>query len=170
MSSLLDIGVPWYAQFQYPPSSILLPFAERDICFIYPCFCSQFLVSWGGVRLCPIGTSTTNWPIVPAPDVRWMWSSQWNQNWQGKQKYSEKPTPVPLYQPQIPRDLTWARTRAAAVGSRRLTAWAMARPLAVCVYMNNRSVVWEYERERERETYITYSRRVGESEKSREMA
>jgi hypothetical protein len=28
-----------------------------------------------------------------------------------------------------PHDLTWARTRAAAVGSRRLTAWAMARPL-----------------------------------------
>jgi hypothetical protein len=40
-----------------------------------------------------------------------------------------KPTPVPLYPPQIPHDLTWARTRAAAVGSRRLTAWAMARPM-----------------------------------------
>jgi hypothetical protein len=35
---------------------------------------------------------------------------------------------VPLCPPQIPHDLTWARTRAAAVGSRRLTAWAMARP------------------------------------------
>jgi hypothetical protein len=29
---------------------------------------------------------------------------------------------VPQCQPQIPHDLTWARTRAAAVGSRRLTA------------------------------------------------
>jgi hypothetical protein len=28
-----------------------------------------------------------------------------------------------------PHDLTWAWTRAAAVGIRRLTAWAMARPL-----------------------------------------
>jgi hypothetical protein len=35
---------------------------------------------------------------------------------------------VLLCPPQIPHDLTWARTRAAAVGSRRLTAWIMARP------------------------------------------
>jgi hypothetical protein len=28
------------------------------------------LVSWGGVRLSPLGTSATNWPIVPAPDGR----------------------------------------------------------------------------------------------------
>jgi hypothetical protein len=27
-----------------------------------------FLVSWGGVRLGPLGTSATIWPIVPAPD------------------------------------------------------------------------------------------------------
>jgi hypothetical protein len=27
-----------------------------------------FLVSWCGVRLSPLGTSATNWPIVPAPD------------------------------------------------------------------------------------------------------
>jgi hypothetical protein len=39
-----------------------------------------------------------------------------------------KPAPVPLRPPQIPCDLTLARTRAAAVGSQRLTAWAMARP------------------------------------------
>jgi hypothetical protein len=30
---------------------------------------------------------------------------------------------------QKSHDFTWARTLAAAVGSRRLTAWAMARPL-----------------------------------------
>jgi hypothetical protein len=30
-----------------------------------------FLVSWGGVRLSPLGTSATNWPIVPARDDRW---------------------------------------------------------------------------------------------------
>jgi hypothetical protein len=33
-----------------------------------------------------------------------------------------KPAPVPLCPPQIPHDLTLDRTRAAAVGSRRLTA------------------------------------------------
>jgi hypothetical protein len=34
----------------------------------------------------------------------------------------KKPAPVPLCPPQIPYDLNWARTRAAAVGSQRLTA------------------------------------------------
>jgi hypothetical protein len=33
-----------------------------------------------------------------------------------------KPAPVPICPPQIPYDMTWSRTRAAAVGSRRLTA------------------------------------------------
>jgi hypothetical protein len=54
--------------------------------------CYFRLVSWGEVRLSPLGTSATNWPIVPAPDGRWwwLWSSRWNENWQGKPKYSEK--------------------------------------------------------------------------------
>jgi hypothetical protein len=38
-----------------------------------------------------------------------------------------KPAPVPLCPPQIPHDQTRAWIRAAAVGSQRLTAWAMAR-------------------------------------------
>jgi hypothetical protein len=52
----------------------------------------SFLVSLGGVWLSPLGTWATNWPIVPDRHDRWcwMWSSQWNENWQGKQKYSEK--------------------------------------------------------------------------------
>jgi hypothetical protein len=45
------------------------------------------------VRLSPLGTSATNGPIVPAPDDRWVWSIWWNENWQGKQKYSEKTCP-----------------------------------------------------------------------------
>jgi hypothetical protein len=52
---------------------------------------SVFLVSCGGVRLSPLGTSATNWPILPALDDRWwVWSSRWNENWQGKPQYSEK--------------------------------------------------------------------------------
>jgi hypothetical protein len=39
------------------------------------------------------------------------------------------PVPVPLCPPQIPHDLTQARIRASAVGSRRLTAWVTAPPL-----------------------------------------
>jgi uncharacterized membrane protein YwzB len=47
----------------------------------------------------------------------------------GNRSTRRKPAQVPLFPPQITHDLTWARTRAAAVGSRRLTAWALARPL-----------------------------------------
>jgi hypothetical protein len=43
-----------------------------------------------------------------------------------------KPDPVPLCPPQIPCDLSRARTRATAMGSRRLTAWVTARPSAAC--------------------------------------
>jgi hypothetical protein len=44
------------------------------------------------VRHSPLGMSATNWPIVPPLDDRWwwMWSTQWNENWQGKPKKSEK--------------------------------------------------------------------------------
>jgi hypothetical protein len=50
-----------------------------------------FLISWSGVRLIPLGMLATNWPIVPATDdIQWVWSSRWNENWQGKPKYSEK--------------------------------------------------------------------------------
>jgi hypothetical protein len=40
----------------------------------------------------------------------------------GSRSNRRKHAPVPLCPPQIPHDLTWARTRAAAVGNRRLTA------------------------------------------------
>jgi hypothetical protein len=43
----------------------------------------------------------------------------------------EKPVPVPLCPPQIPYGLTRERTRASAVRGRRLTAWAMSRPVFV---------------------------------------
>jgi hypothetical protein len=35
------------------------------------------------------------WPIVPAPDDRWwwLWRNWWNEDWQGKPKYSEKTCP-----------------------------------------------------------------------------
>jgi hypothetical protein len=42
-----------------------------------------FLVSCSGMRLSPLGRSATNWPIVPAPDDRWIWSIWWNENWHG---------------------------------------------------------------------------------------
>jgi hypothetical protein len=52
----------------------------------------------------------------------------------GNRSTRRKPAPVPLWPPQIPHDLTWARTRAAAVGNRRLTARAMARPVGTAYH------------------------------------
>jgi hypothetical protein len=49
----------------------------------------------------------------------------------GNRSTRRKPAPVPLCPPSIPHDLTWARTRAAALLSQRLTAWALARPRIV---------------------------------------
>jgi hypothetical protein len=39
-----------------------------------------------------------------------------------------KPSSLPLYLPQIPHDLAWDRTWAAAVGGWRLTVWSAAWP------------------------------------------
>jgi hypothetical protein len=46
-------------------------------------------------------------------------------NWSAQRK----PALVPLCPPQIPHDFTWDLTRAAAVESRRLITWAMAKPI-----------------------------------------
>jgi hypothetical protein len=89
-----------------------------------------FVVSLGGVRLSPLGTSATigllNQPRMVDDDdygaVRGMRIGR------GNRSTRRKPVPVPLCPSQIPYDLTWDRTRAAAAGSQRLTAWAVARP------------------------------------------
>jgi hypothetical protein len=65
------------------------------------------LVSWGGVRLNPLSTSATNRPTVPASDRCWGWNSCWISISRGNRSTRRKPAPV---------------------GSRRLTAWGMARP------------------------------------------
>jgi hypothetical protein len=46
----------------------------------------------------------------------------------GNRSTRRNPAPVPLCPPQSPHDLTWDRTRAAAMASRRLTACGIARP------------------------------------------
>jgi hypothetical protein len=48
---------------------------------------------------------------------------------------------VPLCSPQIPHDLLRAWTRAAAVGSQRLTAWAMAR-LKFIIYFSFGAIIF----------------------------
>jgi hypothetical protein len=52
--------------------------------------------------------------------VKWYWQ-------QKTEAFGEKPVPVPRFPPQIPRGLTWTWSRASAVRSRGITAWATAR-------------------------------------------
>jgi hypothetical protein len=76
----------------------------------------------GGVQLGPLGTAATDWPIVPAPNDYDDGEFGGMKIDPGKPKYSEKTRPSTTCPPQIPLDQTRDRTRAAAVGSRRLTA------------------------------------------------
>jgi hypothetical protein len=74
----------------------------------------------GGVQLGPLGTAATNRPIVPAPGDYDDGEIGGRIGW-GNRSTRRKPTPVPLCPPQTPHAAP-TRTRAAAVGSQRLTA------------------------------------------------
>jgi hypothetical protein len=80
----------------------------------------------GGVHFGPLDTAATNRPIVPVPgdyddgEIGGMIGS-------GNRNTRRKPAPVPLCPLQNPHAAR-TRTRAAAVGSQRLTASATARP------------------------------------------
>jgi hypothetical protein len=75
----------------------------------------------GGVHLGPLGTTATNRPTVPAPgdyddgEIGGMMIGRENRSTR------RKPAPVPLCPPQTPHAAR-TRSRAAAVGSQRLTA------------------------------------------------
>jgi hypothetical protein len=66
-----------------------------------------------------------------------VWSIWWNENWQGKPKYSDKTCPSATLSTTNPTWLTGDRNRSAALGSRRLTAWAMARPNSIGKSINH---------------------------------
>jgi hypothetical protein len=67
---------------------------------------------------------------------RLMWRIRWNVDWQGKPKFSEKTCPSAIFvHHKIPHDQTRVWIRAAAVGSRRLTAWAMEQPSRDFLYI-----------------------------------
>jgi hypothetical protein len=74
----------------------------------------------GGWNEGPLDTAATSWPIVPAPgdyddeEIGGMMIGR------GNRSTRRKPAPVPLCPPQIPHAAR-TRTRAAAVGSQRLT-------------------------------------------------
>jgi hypothetical protein len=88
-----------------------------------------FLVSLGGVRLSPLGTSATVGLLYQPRMIDDDYGAvSGMRTGKGNRSTRRKLAPVTLCPPQIPHDLTWDRTLAAAVGSQRLTAWAMTRP------------------------------------------
>jgi hypothetical protein len=80
-----------------------------------------FFLFLGGVGLSPLGTAATT-GLLYQPQVRVIVETG-----RGNWNTLRKPAPVPLCLQQIPLDQTWDRTRATAVESRRLAAWAEAR-------------------------------------------
>jgi hypothetical protein len=93
----------------------------------YTCLTYFFLIGivGGGIQG-PLGTAAANRPIVLAPgdyDDR----ESGGIIGKGNRSTRRKPAPVPLCPPQSSH-AAWTRTRAAAVGSQRLTAFATARP------------------------------------------
>jgi hypothetical protein len=71
-----------------------------------------------GVQLDPLGTAATDWPIVPSPGDYDDGEFGGMKIGRGNRSIRRKPAPAPL----CPLDQTRDRTRAAAVGSQRLTA------------------------------------------------
>jgi hypothetical protein len=96
------------------------------------------LVSLGGVRLSPLCTSATVGLLYQPRMIDDECGAVGGMRiGRGNRSTRRKPAPLPLCLPQIPHDLTWDRTRTAAVGSQRLTAWAMhgLRTRLECVLM-----------------------------------
>jgi hypothetical protein len=85
-------------------------------------------VGRGGVELGPLGTEAINSHIVPAPDDYDDGEMGGLMIARGNRSSRRKPASVPLCPPKTPLAAR-TRTRAAAVGSQRLTALATARPL-----------------------------------------
>jgi hypothetical protein len=105
-------------------------------------------------KLGPLGTSAINRSTVPAPgnceDGEFCGMKIGRENRNTRRKL----TPAPLRSLKIPHELTRARTRAAAVGRQRLTAWAMARPKNTIYLHSNIGIAdrWNYTTSSTRET------------------
>jgi hypothetical protein len=100
----------------------------------------NFSFFFDGITL-RLRTAATKGPIaLPADDDIWVWILAGMMILIGNtQELGENPVPVSLYPPQIPHELIRARTRASAVGGRRLTAWAMPRPQLIPLLKGIRS-------------------------------
>jgi hypothetical protein len=90
-------------------------------------------ITLNGVRLSPLGTAATTGllyqpKMIDDGDCGAVGGMKIDR---GNRSTWRKPLPVRICPPQIPHYLTRARTRAAAVGSQRLTAWATVRKFCV---------------------------------------
>jgi hypothetical protein len=70
--------------------------------YAFNIYCDFFHLVGGGVRLGPLGTAATDWPIVACPGWLWWWRIWWNEDWQGRPKYSEKTRPLSTTNPTCP--------------------------------------------------------------------
>jgi hypothetical protein len=102
-----------------------MKFCEKELeSFIRNLFIHFFIIIIiRGVRLSPLGTVATTGllykpQLIDDGDCRAIGGIKIGR---GNRSTRSKPAPAPLCPPQIPHDLTLARTRAAAVGSQRLT-------------------------------------------------
>jgi hypothetical protein len=80
-----------------------------------------FFIILSGVRLSPLGTAAAT-GLLYQPQMIDDRDCGATGGMNIDRSTRRNPAPVPLCPPQIPHDLTWARTWAAAVGSQRLNA------------------------------------------------
>jgi hypothetical protein len=97
----------------------MLPTLPRSYYYYY--YYYYFIL---GVRLSPLGTAVTSGLLYQAQmiDEGDCGAIGGIKIGRGTLCTRRKPAPAPLCPPQIPHDQTRARTRAAAVGSKRITA------------------------------------------------
>jgi hypothetical protein len=97
-----------------------------------------YFIVISGVRLSPLGTATTTGLLYQPRTTDECGAIGRMKIDRENRSTRRKRAPAPLGPPQIPHDLTRARTRTAAVGSRRLTALAMARPCGILLIVYER--------------------------------
>jgi hypothetical protein len=100
---------------------------------------SEVVLFFSGVGLSPLGTAANSGLLYKSQmtDEGDCGAIGGMKVGRGNRSTRRKPAPAPLCPPQISYDQTRARTRAAAVGSQRLIAWAMARPEVVLAFESN---------------------------------
>jgi hypothetical protein len=91
------------------------------------------------VRLSPLGTAATVWPIVPAPERWWwVWSNRWNANWQRKPKYSYKTCPsatLPTKNPTWPDPGSNPSRRSRKPATNRLSCGTADLSIYLSIYL-----------------------------------